>query len=62
MDRIRITFRTSTQVCELIDELAEADHRDRNSMLAKMVDTYLKDYVINGKRKATQPSKKAGSR
>lgn len=61
MDTFKVNFRCPVTTVEVIDKLAAADHRDRTSMLNKIVDFYLSH---NGHKPNTTPApkKKAGTR
>ena len=61
MDAIKVSFRCPKTTVETIEKLAAADHRDRTSMLNKIVDFYLSH---NGHKSPTipAPKKKAGTR
>jgi metal-responsive CopG/Arc/MetJ family transcriptional regulator len=48
----KVSFNCPTATLETIDRMAEADHRDRSSMLLKIISEYL----------SQQPKKKAGTR
>lgn len=41
MDKTKVNFYCPTATVKIIDEMAKADHRDRTSLLNKMIDFYL---------------------
>ena len=66
MDKHKVNFLCPMETVKVIDDLAQADHRDRTSMLNRMIDFYLShdenqtfiaQVRANGKNK-----KKAGPR
>ena len=66
MSKHKVNFLCPLETVKVIDDLAEADHRDRTSMLNRIIDFYLRhddnqafitQVKVNGKAK-----KKAGSR
>ena len=50
MDSIKINFRCPGELVERIDEDAEADHRDRTSMINKIIATYYDERPITKKK------------
>jgi hypothetical protein len=64
MDKQKINFYCPSATVEVIDEMAANDHRDRTSMLNKIVDDYIKAHPIpaNGTKPTTVTKKKAGAR
>jgi predicted transcriptional regulator len=64
MDTTKLTFRCPVNNVARLDEIAEADHRDRSSMLNKIVATYISQHKPdnNGDRPTAAPRKKAGTR
>jgi len=67
MNKTRINFLCPTPTVRILDAMAEADHRDRSSMLNKIIDYYLKDSANGhahavGEAKAVTAKKKAGTR
>lgn len=67
-DKTRINFLCPTKTVERIEEMAEADHRDKSSMMNKIVDFYMQHHSPNGKptvflgEMKPHSKKKAGSR
>ena len=67
MDKTKVNFFCPSATVKIIDEMAAADHRDRTSMLNKIVDFYLSlnnphsEPRTNGARR-TATKKKAGAR
>jgi hypothetical protein len=62
MENAKVNFRLPADRLKAIDDEAEADHRDRTSMLHKIIAFYFDNHPhING-RSAAPPKKKAGSR
>ena len=59
MASVKINFRCPEHLARAIDEEAAADHRDRTSLLTKIIASYYENK--NGK-KPTTPRKKAGAR
>lgn len=66
MSKTKVNFYCPTSTVELIDEMADKDHRDRTSMLNKMIDFY---FQFNGHPALVDPvwpkpttKKKAGAR
>lgn len=66
MTKTKINFFCPTATVKIIDEMAAADHRDRTSMLNKMIDFYLSlnklETEPNGAKRTIAMKKKAGSR
>jgi hypothetical protein len=71
MSKTKLNFYCPTDTVEIIDRMAEADHRDRTSMLNKMIDFYLshnpnpEPATTNGAKRTATPrtaKKKAGVR
>jgi hypothetical protein len=64
MDKQKINFYCPSATVEVIDEMAANDHRDRTSMLNKIVDDYIKAHYqpTNGTKPTTVTKKKAGAR
>jgi hypothetical protein len=68
MDSFKVNFRCPTLTVKIVDELAAADHRDRTSMLNKIVDFYISHHPTpnhsNNEQRHAAPSKrkKAGAR
>ncbi len=63
MDKTKVNFYCPTATVKVIDEVAAADHRDRTSLLNKIIDFYFTHNPPNGNgTKATAPRKKAGAR
>ena len=59
MDAIKVNFRVSTDTVDVVDALAKADHRDRTSMLNRILDFYLnhpdnKAVIAQAKANATE--------
>lgn len=69
-EKTRVNFLCPTAMMRRVEALAEADHRDKSSMLNKIVDFYLQHHTPNGQTTATmieakphtQHRKKAGAR
>ena len=59
MDKSKVNFNISTATLKVVDQLAADDHRDRTSMINKIIDTYLTQHT-DYKTYLTQPSKKTG--
>ena len=59
MENIQVNFRLPADRLKVIDEEAAADHRDRTSMLHKIIAYY---YDHNPPQNGTTKKKKAGSR
>jgi predicted transcriptional regulator len=58
-----VNFRCPIETVKVIDEMAEADHRDRSSMLNFIVSQFIVEHperTTNGKKPT--PKKKAGTR
>lgn len=64
MEHTRVNFRCPSDAVEILDKMAADDHRDRASLLNKIVATYIKEnYQPNGSPTTTAPQrKKAGTR
>jgi predicted transcriptional regulator len=60
MTKQNFSFRLSVEKMAKLDEIAEADERDRTYMVDKAIDLYLKTHAE--KNGATIPKKKAGTR
>jgi hypothetical protein len=67
--KTRLNFLCPTATVKRIIEMAEADHRDKSSMLNKIVDFYLQHHTPNGQpllimgeTKPTTHRTKVGSR
>jgi hypothetical protein len=58
MDKTKINFNCPTATLQVIDKMALEDHRDRTSMLNKIIDFYLTQHG-NGTAKQ---KKKAGAK
>jgi hypothetical protein len=66
----RINFVCPAATVQLLEEMAEADHRTKSSLMNKIVDFYLQHHAPNGQPKAimieakptTHSQKKAGAR
>lgn len=63
MDKMKLNFYCPTSTVKVLDELAAADHRDRTSMLNKIIDFYLQrnGHAIHALHPKTT-TKKAGAR
>jgi len=62
MANVKVNFRIPEDRLKAIDEEAEADHRDRTSMLHKIIAFYFDNHPHENGRKAVTPRKKAGTR
>ena len=62
MTKRKINFYCPSATVEIIDAMAEADHRDRTSMLNKIVDFYLSHHTEPQPTNGTKPTRKAGAR
>lgn len=63
----RINFLCPIATVKRIEAMAAADHRDKSSMMNKIVDFYLQNHAPNGQHiiieaKTTNSRKKAGTR
>jgi hypothetical protein len=59
MEKTKINFYCPTSTVAIIDRIADKDHRDRTSMLNKIISFYLEN---NGESPKPTTRKKAGSR
>jgi len=65
MTKHKVNFLCPMETVKVIDDLAQADHRDRTSMLNRMIDFYLshnENKAFITQVKANGKTKKAGSR
>ena len=62
MDNVKINFRLPADRLKAIDDEAEADHRDRTSMLHKIIAFYFDHNPPQNGGTKIAPKKKAGSR
>lgn len=62
MDSIKVNFNCPVATVRIIDEMAKADHRDRTSMLNKIVDFYLSRHAKTTSNGTKRPTQKAESR
>lgn len=72
MTKTKVNFYCLSSTVKVIDGIAKADHRDRTSMLNKMIDFYLSHHDSNANppenlqqtngTKAVTTKKKAGAR
>jgi hypothetical protein len=60
MTKTKLNFYCPSATVKVLDEMAAADHRDRTSLLNKIIDFYL-SHQANG-TKPTAAKKKAGTR
>jgi hypothetical protein len=63
-NKTRVNFLCPSATVQRIEEMAEADHRDKSSMMNKIVDFYLQHHSAGGIfiEAKTPARKKAGSR
>jgi hypothetical protein len=57
MENVQVTFRYPADKLEALDQAAKEDHRDRTSMLHKIIAFY-----FDNNKPTTPPRKKAGAR
>jgi hypothetical protein len=63
MTKIKLNFYCPEDMANTIDKMAEADHRDRTSMLNKMLAFYISEHPpANGAKPTPAKKKKAGTR
>jgi hypothetical protein len=63
MTKTKINFYCPSATVKVLDDMAAADHRDRTSMLNKIVDDYIiAHYQQTPANNGTKPTKKAGAR
>jgi hypothetical protein len=62
MTKQKINFYCPSATVKVLDDMAAADHRDRTSMLNKIVDDYITTHTQQPTSNGTKPTKKAGAR
>jgi len=62
MANVKVTIRLPADRLKVIDEEAEADHRDRTSMLHKIIAYYFENHPPRNGKNPPPPRKKAGAR
>ena len=63
MTKTKLNFYCPSATVKIIDRMAAADHRDRTSMLNKIVDDYINAHPILESSNGAKPTiKKAGQR